>query len=160
MTAKGTWRLRCLEQNHNLFSSKSMNYKLYVITVGEIACLMNCCIFHLCVLNWSSRKNQKIYMWFRTTWIWHWDDWFFLEVPPYDGVYFIFTVEWNDGGKVHNWSNDTVWTFIYAHALPHSALSQSAPNLHTPPHGNWHPLYFRKAHFPSTFDYNFQKHDY
>jgi hypothetical protein len=24
---------------------------------------------------------------------------FFLEMPPYNGVYFIFTVERNDGGK-------------------------------------------------------------
>jgi len=26
-------------------------------------------------------------------------DYFFLEMPPYNGVYFIFTVERNDGGR-------------------------------------------------------------
>lgn len=121
---------------------------------------MNCRVFHLCARTGAAETIRKFICVFEQHEFYTTDDWFFLEVPPYNGVYFIFTVEWNDGEQVHNWSNDTVWTFIYAHGLPRSALSQSAPKLHTQPHGNWHRLYFRKAHFPSTFDYNFQKHDY
>lgn len=59
---------------------------------------MNCCVFYLCASNRSSGKNQTIYLWVRTTCIlpYRWLI-FFLEMPPYNGVYFIFTVERNDG---------------------------------------------------------------
>jgi hypothetical protein len=94
-------------------------------------------------------------LWVRTAYILHYRRLisFFLlfsEMSPHKVAVglFYFYGKVRRRGKVHNWSNDTFWTFIYAHAPPHSALSQSTPKLHTSPHGNCHSLYFRKAEFP------------